>query len=96
MTEENYAAIDLGTNSCRLLICDKNGRQICTQTQPTRLGEGLYKGNRFTTDAIERGVKCFFEYRQLLDKHNVGKLRAVATAACRMAENSEEFFEKSL
>lgn len=94
MTDKRYAAIDLGTNSCRLLICDENGRAICAQTQPTRLGEGLYKGNRFTTDAIDRGVRCFFEYRQLLDKHNVGKLRAVATAACRMAGNSEEFLKK--
>lgn len=94
MTEKHYAAIDLGTNSCRLLICNEQGKTICAENQPTRLGEGLYKGNRFTSDAIERGVKCFFEYRQKLDKHNVVKLRAVATAACRMAENSDEFLKK--
>lgn len=94
MTDKRYAAIDLGTNSCRLLICDANGKQLCAQSQPTRLGEGLYKGNRFTTDAMERGVKCFFEYRQLLDRYNVDELRAVATAACRMADNSDEFLKK--
>lgn len=94
MTEKHYAAIDLGTNACRLLICDATGKAVCVQNQPTRLGEGLYKGNRFTTDAIERGIRCFFEYRQTLDKHNVVKLRAVATAACRMAENSDEFLKK--
>ncbi len=94
MTETNYAAIDLGTNSCRLLICDKNGKEICKETSATRLGEGLHATGRFSSQAVERGIQCFFEYRQLMDKHNVGKIRAIATAACRMAANSDEFLNK--
>lgn len=94
MTDKHFAAIDLGTNSCRLLICDSNGTEICKETCPTRLGEGLYKSGVFTPQAIERGVKCFFDYRQLIDQHNVSEIRAIATAACRMAANSNEFIKK--
>ena len=94
MTNKRYAAIDLGTNSCRLLICDQNGNELCKETVATRLGEGLYKSGVFTPQDIERGVKCFFEYRQLLDKYNVSELRAIATASCRMAANSNDFIKK--
>ncbi len=94
MTEKNYAAIDLGTNSCRLLICNKNGEEVCKKTVATKLGEGLYKSGVFTPQAMERGLKCFYEYRQLIDKHNVQNIRAIATASCRMAANSDEFIKK--
>ena len=94
MTDKHYAAIDLGTNSCRLLICDANGKELCKETTATRLGEGLYKSGVFTPQAIERGVRCFFHYRQLIDKYNVNTIRAVATASCRMAANSDEFIKK--
>ena len=93
MAEKCFAAIDLGTNSCKLLICDEKGKQIHKEARSVRLGEGLYKGNRFTHDAMERGLKCFFDYRQIMDKYNVVETRAVATAACRMAENSDEFLK---
>ena len=94
MTDKNYAAIDLGTNSCRLLSCDATGKELCKETTATRLGEGLYKSGVFTPQAIERGVRCFFQYRQLIDKYNVDTIRAVATASCRMAANSDEFIKK--
>ncbi|MBE6445603.1 MAG: hypothetical protein E7019_06125 [Alphaproteobacteria bacterium] len=94
MTDKNYAAIDLGTNSCRLLICDKNGKELCKETVATRLGEGLHKSGIFTSQAIERGIKCFFDFRQLIDKYNVSQTKAIATASCRMASNSADFIEK--
>ena len=94
MTKHNYAAIDLGTNSCRLLICDQDGKELCKETVSTRLGEGLHQSGRLTSQAIERGTKCFFDYRQLIDKYNVSKIRAIATASCRMASNSDEFLKK--
>ncbi len=94
MTEKCYAAIDLGTNSCRLLICDATGKELCKETVSTRLGEELYKSGLFTPQAMERGIECFFNFRQLIDKYNVVKTRAIATAACRMAGNSEEFIKR--
>lgn len=94
MTDKNYAAIDLGTNSCRLLICNQDGQELCKENVATRLGEGLYKSGIFTPQALERGIKCLSDYRQLLDKYKVSELRAIATASCRMAANSDEFIQK--
>lgn len=96
MTSKNYAGIDLGSNSCKLLICDENGRALCVKNYPTRLAEGMYKENKITPEAFERGQQCFFDCRQLLDKYNVSpqNLRAITTAACRMAANGREFVKK--
>lgn len=94
MTDKCYAAIDLGTNSCRLLICDETGKELCKETVATRLGEGMHKEQRFTAEAFERGLKCFFEYKQMMDKYNIVKSRAVATASCRIASNGEEFIKR--
>lgn len=96
MTNKTYAGIDLGSNSCRLLICDEKGNKLCLKNYPTRLAEGMYKENKITSEAFERGQRCFFECRQLLDKYNVEpqNLRAVTTAACRTAANGREFVKK--
>ena len=93
MTNKTYAGIDLGSNSCKLLIVDEKGKHLCLKNYPTRLAEGMYEHNRLTKEAFERGQQCFFEYRQLLDKYNVApeNMRAITTAACRMAENGAEF-----
>ncbi len=94
MNKKCYAAIDLGTNSCRLLICDETGKELCKHTTSTRLGEGMQKEMKFTPEAIERGIKCFFDYRQIMDKYDIVKTRAIATAGCRMASNGEDFIKK--
>ncbi len=94
MNEKCYAAIDLGTNSCRLLICDETGKELCKYTTSTRLGEGLQKEMKFTPEAVERGIKCFFDYRQIMDKYNIVKCRAIATAGCRMAKNGADFIKR--
>ncbi len=96
MINKAYAGIDLGSNSCKLLICDENGKQLCMKNYQTRLAEGMYENNRITEDAFNRGLSCFFEYRQLLDKYDVKpeNIRAITTAACRMAENGDEFVKK--
>lgn len=93
MTSKTYAGIDLGSNSCKILIVDENGKHLCLKNYQTRLAEGMYEHNRLTKEAFERGQQCFFEYRQLLDKYNVDpeNMRAITTAACRMAENGAEF-----
>jgi len=93
---KRYAGIDLGSNSCKLLICDGNGKVLCMKNYPTRLAEGLYEKNLITQEAFERGQQCFFEYRQLLDQYNVeaNDMRAITTAACRMADNGKDFVQK--
>lgn len=96
MINRTYAGIDLGSNSCKLLICDETGKRLCMENSQTRLAEGMYKENKITAEAFERGLECFFKYRQLLDKYSVepGNLRAITTAACRMAQNGKEFVKK--
>ncbi len=96
MINKTYAGIDLGSNSCKLLICDETGKKLCLKNYPKRLAEGMHQENKITKDAFERGQQCFFEYRQLLDKYNVEpqNMRAITTAACRMAENGAEFVKK--
>lgn len=94
MNEKCFAAIDLGTNSCRLLICDENGKCLAKEVVATRLGEGMCREMKFTDEAIERGIKCFYEYKKVIDNYNVVKTRAIATAACRMASNGQDFIKK--
>ena len=96
MTNKTYAAIDLGSNSCKLLICDEMGKKLYMENFQTRLAEGMHKNNKITDEAFARGLECFFKYRQLLDKYDVEpqNMRAITTAACRMAENGKEFVKK--
>lgn len=88
---KNFAAIDLGTNSCRLMIADKTGKCLYRNSIPTKLGEGMYAHMRFTPEAIERGLKAFREYSVIMKEYDVGVCRAIATASCRMAENGADF-----
>lgn len=94
MQKNNIAAIDLGTNSCRLLITSQKGEILYRDAISTRMGEGMSKNNAFTAEAIKRGLDCFAEYKTAMQKYDVGKYWAVATAACRMAKNGSEFIQK--
>lgn len=95
MKQPTLAAIDLGTNSCRLLIADRSGRTLYKNAISTRLGEGMSAGNRFTDEAVMRGIECFCTFKMTMDEYGVEKYRAIATAACRTAENGAEFAKKS-
>ena len=94
MEERCFAAIDLGTNSCRLKIVDATGRKVYQDSIPTRLGEGLQAQMLLTDAAMDRGMECFYQYAQVLSKYNVVNLRAVATEACRVAKNAGDFIRK--
>lgn len=89
-----FAAIDLGTNSCRLVIADENKNYVYADALSPRLGEGMFPDMYFTPQAIERGVKCFYDFKQIMYKYNIISYRAIATASCRMAKNSQEFLDK--
>lgn len=94
MTKKTVAAIDLGTNSCRLLIADLNGKSLYKNAISTRMGEGMSSGNCFTPEAIARGIECFCTFKRMMDEHHVTAYRAIATAACRMAKNGSDFVKK--
>lgn len=94
MENTNLAAIDLGTNSCRIMVTDCNGNLLYRDSISTKLGEGMYANMRFTDEAVKRGINAFSEYAKILKKYDVKKCRAIATASCRMATNGQDFVKK--
>ncbi len=89
-----FAAIDLGTNSCRLLIANQQKKYLFSEAYSVKLGEGMYEHMQFTPEAIDRGLECFYKLKQIMDRFHIVKYRAIATASCRMAQNAQEFIDK--
>ncbi|MFN8034380.1 MAG: Ppx/GppA phosphatase family protein [Acidimicrobiia bacterium] len=92
-------AIDVGTNSVRLLVADVTGkgraarlRTVDRRMRITRLGQGVDANRRLHPDAIERTLAVFREYRSALDELGVESVRAGTTSASRDATNREELF----
>jgi exopolyphosphatase/guanosine-5'-triphosphate,3'-diphosphate pyrophosphatase len=94
------AAVDIGTNSTRLLVADLEGHgrdarltQVERRTRITRLGQGVHDARVLHPDAIARTLTVLREYRGVLDELGVEKVRATATSASRDASNRDDFFE---
>jgi exopolyphosphatase/guanosine-5'-triphosphate,3'-diphosphate pyrophosphatase len=89
-----YAALDLGTNNCRLLVARPNGdsfRVIDAFSRIIRLGEGVSKSGRISDGAIGRAVEALAICRDKMRHRGVTRARLIATEACRAAENGAEF-----
>ena len=93
MNDHNYAAIDCGTNSTRLLIGNKF-ETLDRKMKITRLGQDLDKSGELSNQAMSRVLDVLKDFRQSLDTHKVSEVRMVATSAARDASNSEEFFNQ--
>lgn len=94
---EAYAALDLGTNNCRLLIARPSGRDftvIDAFSRVVRLGEDLATTGRLSDEAMDRALGALSICADKLRRRNVRLARSVATEACRRAENGEEFIER--
>ncbi len=89
----NVAAIDIGTNSVRLLITDGKGHELAREMRITRLGQGVDVSGTLHADAIKRTVEVLAAYRRLIEQHGAERVRATATSAARDAKNSQEFFD---
>jgi exopolyphosphatase/guanosine-5'-triphosphate,3'-diphosphate pyrophosphatase len=87
-----FAAIDIGSNSTNLLIVDQSGKTLERVVRSTRLGANLATTGALSADAIKRTLDCLSEYESLIKQHNVSHRRTVATAACRAANNTNQFF----
>ena len=87
------AAIDCGTNSVRLLVSEGGTVTLERLMRITRLGEGVDATGRLSEGAIERTVAVLREYRGVIDRHGVQKVRMSATSAARDAANRDEFFD---
>ena len=90
-----YAAIDLGTNSCRLVIAEPTPSSfhvVETFSRITRLGEDIIHGNMLTKPAIRRTVAALKVCSAIIEEYcPIVRMRFVATAACRRALNCTEF-----
>jgi exopolyphosphatase/guanosine-5'-triphosphate,3'-diphosphate pyrophosphatase len=89
-----YAALDLGTNNCRLLIACPNRdgfRVVDAFSRIVRLGEGLSQTGRLREDAIERTIGALAVCRDKMRSRGVHRARLIATEACRSAENGARF-----
>jgi exopolyphosphatase/guanosine-5'-triphosphate,3'-diphosphate pyrophosphatase len=89
----NVAAVDIGTNSVRLLITDAAGAELERHMHITRLGQGVDASGSLHPDAIARTTAVLRDYAALLQRHGVQRVRATATSAARDADNSREFFD---
>lgn len=91
-----YAALDLGTNSCRMLIAQPNGSQfhiVDSFSKSVQLGHGLERSGRLSKGSMARTVQALRICQSKLKKHNVTRMRLVATEACRRAANAAQFIE---
>ena len=86
------AAIDCGTNSTRLLVATDEGATLERVMHITRLGQRVDATGRMADEAVERTVGVLREYRVLLDRHGVDRVRMTATSAARDAANRDAFF----
>ena len=92
-------AIDIGTNSVRLLVADVDGagadaamHTIDRRMRITRLGQGVDEARRLRPEAIDRTLDALREYRGALDDLGARRVRATATSAARDAANRDDFF----
>ena len=94
----NYAAIDLGTNSCRIVIATptpSSFRIVETFSKITRLGEGIINNNELSKPAIKRTIGALKVCAGVLAEYApIHNSRFVATAACRRATNCKQFLEQ--
>jgi exopolyphosphatase/guanosine-5'-triphosphate,3'-diphosphate pyrophosphatase len=89
-----YAALDLGTNNCRLLVARPTGdgfRVVDAFSRIIRLGEGVTASRRLSEAAIERALAALGICRDKMRNKGVTRARLIATEACRAAENGEDF-----
>ena len=92
-----YAALDLGTNNCRLLIArphDHGFRVLDGFTRIVRLGEGVSVTGRLGDAAMERTMEALRQCRNKLREHQPAHMRLIATEACRIAENGPAFLAR--
>ena len=93
--DEIFAAIDIGSNSTNLLIVDQSGKTLERIVRSTRLGANLATTGALSAEEIQRTLDCLSEYESLIKQHKVSRRRTVATAACRVANNTNQFFAEA-
>ena len=94
----SFGALDLGTNNCRLLVARPKGkgfRVVDAFSRIVRLGEGVAQSGRLSEQAMERTIGALRVCAGKLRRGGVSHYRAVATEACRRAENRQAFIDRA-
>ena len=98
MSERAVAAVDLGTNSSRLLVGRPTGdgdfTTLVRRNTITRMGQDVDATGVLAPEAIARVLDCLRDYKHDIEEHGVERLRIAATSAARDAGNREEFFDQ--
>ena len=92
-----YAALDLGTNSCRMLIAQPKGSQftvVDSFSKTVQLGVGLEASGRLSRASMIRTVQALRICQKKIERHGVRRMRLVATEACRRARNARDFIRQ--
>jgi exopolyphosphatase/guanosine-5'-triphosphate,3'-diphosphate pyrophosphatase len=92
-----FAALDLGTNNCRMLVGTPSGsgfRVIDSYSRIVRLGEGLHDSGALCPTAMDRAVAALQDCADRLARSRPRMVRAIATEACRRARNGPEFLDR--
>lgn len=92
-----FAAVDLGTNNCRMLVARPNGGDfyvVDSFSRVTRLGEGLSRSGQLAPEAMERTIEALKRCADKMSKRQVTISRHVATEACRRAANCDDFLKR--
>lgn len=92
-----YAALDLGTNSCRMLIARPMGSQfqvVDSFSKTVQLGTGLEVSGRLSRGSMTRTIQALRICQKKLEKHRIKRMRLVATEACRRAKNARDFIRQ--
>lgn len=92
-TPTTIAAIDIGSNSTNLLVVDTLGHEIVREVRVTALGEGVATLGVLSAPAIERTLRVVRLYNEIANEHGA-TLHITGTAACRMARNTDDFFDE--
>lgn len=91
------AVIDLGTNTCNLLIAEINSAKykiLHQSKQLVKLGDNKIRDNEISPAAIQRAINSFSVHKEIIEKYEVEKIKILATSAVRTAENKINFLEK--
>jgi exopolyphosphatase / guanosine-5'-triphosphate,3'-diphosphate pyrophosphatase len=89
----HIAAIDAGSNAVRLSVARAYSaldiEPLITERYPLRLGEGVFVRHRFSEETVRKAIKAFRHLHEIMEEYGVTKYRAVATSACREAQNRD-------
>lgn len=90
------AAVDVGSNTCRLLIVDADGQPLDREMEITRLGKGVDERGQLDDGSLERTLDVIDRYRACWEEHGVptDAVRITATSAVRDADDRHRFFDE--